>query len=248
MPGRSIGLLFQGWSRGNPASIPNYTICRLGSNPHSRGVYRAATAPALRTTGSSPLARGLPVLGRRGGSSAGIIPARAGFTRPGYVPQGQPSDHPRSRGVYGPPILPRGRRAGSSPLARGLLGALLRHRVDLRIIPARAGFTPCPTGPPSLTRDHPRSRGVYVHRPRGHLALGGSSPLARGLRLGVSLPSPTMRIIPARAGFTRRPPGRHRAGPDHPRSRGVYARRHAAGDERPGSSPLARGLLHHPHR
>ena len=51
------------------------------------------------------------------------------------------------------------------------------------------------------------------------------------------------RIIPARAGFTRR---HYPSGPgwgDHPRSRGVYSspgerRRRAA-----GSSPLARGLL-----
>ena len=50
-------------------------------------------------------------------------------------------------------------------------------------------------------------------------------------------------IIPARAGFTGRPCGPGRAGPDHPRSRGVYgvacARVRASG----GSSPLARGLL-----
>ena len=192
--------------------------------------------------GSSPLARGLPPQRVVGEPGLGIIPARAGFTWPAPPSPGCSWDHPRSRGVYGCSCRVRRSGPGSFPLARGLRHGRRGRGTAGRIIPARAGFTRGRAARVGAGADHPRSRGVYVHRPRGHLALGGSSPLARGLRLGVSLPSPTMRIIPARAGFTRRPPGRHRAGPDHPRSRGVYARRHAAGDERPGSSPLARGL------
>ena len=90
--------------------------------------------------------------------------------------------------------------------------------------------------------DHPRSRGVYQRRWLEDGAVEGSSPLARGL------PRPRLRwlrrvrIIPARAGFTRRR-SRHRSRRrDHPRSRGVYT---AAGGVRArptGSSPLARGL------
>jgi len=50
-------------------------------------------------------------------------------------------DHPRSRGVYGARRPMVGRRAGSSPLARGLLIGVRLLRLRRRIIPARAGFT-----------------------------------------------------------------------------------------------------------
>ena len=52
------------------------------------------------------------------------------------------------------------------------------------------------------------------------------------------------RIIPARAGFTPPPRGRHRRPGDHPRSRGVYQLGLAGLDRVQGSSPLARGLLY----
>ena len=70
----------------------------------------------------------------------------------------------------------------------------------------------------------------------------GSSPLARGLLFTTFYPSPTPRIIPARAGFTVGGDGVGGVGGDHPRSRGVY--RTAAGSSAlaVGSSPLARGL------
>ena len=54
---------------------------RRKDHPRSRGVYFIGSARRSRSTGSSPLARGLPaerneIVGKRG-----IIPARAGFTR-----------------------------------------------------------------------------------------------------------------------------------------------------------------------
>ena len=70
----------------------------------------------------------------------------------------------------------------------------------------------------------------------------GSSPLARGLPLGMWVHRVGDGIIPARAGFTR---GRCRAyasTQDHPRSRGVYDSRRRRSGRRKGSSPLARGL------
>ena len=91
---------------------------------------------------------------------------------------------------------------GSSPLARGLRLSKLRDRGDLRIIPARAGFTR--RLPPSLPNsgDHPRSRGVYEVAQRMDVVAIGSSPLARGLpQRGHQRPG-VPRIIPARAGFT----------------------------------------------
>ena len=116
----------------------------------------------------------------------------------------------------------------------------------MRIIPARAGFTCPPPCRPSRASDHPRSRGVYRTGGRLPSTKPGSSPLARGLRFRSSLEVPPVRIIPARAGFTcsRRSAGR--AIRDHPRSRGVYAKAPGFEARKRGSSPLARGLLHHP--
>ena len=91
-------------------------------------------------------------------------------------------------------------------------------------------------------KDHPRSRGVYP----GVLGLpglgAGSSPLARGLLMGLILARARCRIIPARAGFTLHHHEIISASRDHPRSRGVYAPFSLYCASLPGSSPLARGL------
>ena len=151
-------------------------------------------------------------------------------------------DHPRSRGVYAPPVPPIPTHLGSSPLARGLPPIHLTIPYSLGIIPARAGFTTrsCP-GRTGAT-DHPRSRGVYAVPGNPGGSVEGSSPLARGLRHPGCDPRVARGIIPARAGFTGR---RRRSGGsrrDHPRSRGVYYSMPWWGDSVEGSSPLARGL------
>ena len=137
--------------------------------------------------------------------------------------------------------MPRG--VGSSPLARGLPNATISSNTEIRIIPARAGFTIRRNHDHSNQKDHPRSRGVYVVSPHKTFKRRGSSPLARGLRQGRVGTGDEGGIIPARAGFTPHPRHRRPPRPDHPRSRGVY--RSASGSPRTswGSSPLARGLL-----
>ena len=199
---------------------------RRGSSPLARGLL--ATKPAIGAIpGSSPLARGLLQEYEPGGAIGRIIPARAGFTLRRHAQGRHGPDHPRSRGVYTRKLKPGAALIGSSPLARGLRG------------PRSA----CP----GRSRDHPRSRGVYCAGRSPPRPDPGSSPLARGLR-GIR---PRDRhlggIIPARAGFTpgRRPtPGRPA---DHPRSRGVYEKGAHHEANRPGSSPLARGLPAGPH-
>ena len=190
--------------------------------PARAGFTTTASGAGTGTGGSSPLARGLPVPRVEAGQSVGIIPARAGFTRCGGAPGGAGSDHPRSRGVYGEPELPGLRRAGSSPLARGLPAAERGAQPHEGIIPARAGFTSRGPSCRMWPRDHPRSRGVYFGTtPLMHL-IEGSSPLARGLLVY--------------------DPARHVGRVDHPRSRGVYMAPSRARAIRSGSSPLARGL------
>ena len=111
-----------------------------------------------------------------------------------------------------------------------------------RIIPARAGFTSCASPRPRSSSDHPRSRGVYRPYPVPIAAAWGSSPLARGLLVQVQGGVGGVRIIPARAGFTRGRPRTGRVRRDHPRSRGGYSCRRSFPSYRRGSSPLARGL------
>ena len=191
-------------------------------HPRSRGVYLCAALFWMSRGGSSPLARGLRP------------------PRPWKAPGG--TDHPRSRGVYIRTMWARPDDVGSSPLARGLRGSP-RHRPHAEgIIPARAGVTSWSPARTASRPDHPRSRGVYASRPVGCFSSGGSSPLARGLRLEGPLPARALGIIPARAGFT---PPRSLTAPraqDHPRSRGVYWGGQPSPWTTPGSSPLARGL------
>ena len=131
---------------------------------------------------------------------------------------------------------------GSSPLARGLLKKVIGDNEEIRIIPARAGFTWLLGWGAGRWWDHPRSRGVYINSFDTGQSVQGSSPLARGLpgwRLVASLVG---RIIPARAGFTRKRLRSWFCQPDHPRSRGVYCGRRSSPSRQSGSSPLARGL------
>ena len=174
-----------------------------GDHPRSRGVYDSWTIPARKYQGSSPLARGLRRLARDVDADDGIIPARAGFTRRRDPGPPRPRDHPRSRGVYGRGAAPPARRAGSSPLARGLQTSPATRAAIAGIISARAGFTPGRGAAALDWEDHPRSRGVYS-RPSGTASWPpGSSPLARGLHCTGGDGGWQCRIIPARAGFTR---------------------------------------------
>ena len=118
----------------------------------------------------------------------------------------------------------------------------MRSRYEVRIIPARAGFTGALPRLREGHADHPRSRGVYVREGGWVNVMGGSSPLARGLHPGSEGVDERVGIIPARAGFTRRPTHMSGRARDHPRSRGVYPGSRPARPRRRGSSPLARGL------
>ena len=111
---------------------------------------------------------------------------------------------------------------GSSPHARGLLPRPAGRGRGDGIIPACAGFTAA----------------MRIATLGGR----GSSPHARGLRPVSSVMVMVVRIIPACAGFTPRLTPRERGCPDHPRTRGVYAREPGSTGSAFGSSPHARGL------
>ena len=196
----------------------------------------------MNVNGSSPLARGLPTEMIAEILRPRIIPARAGFTRCHIRRDRARPDHPRSRGVYKPGLIPLVIYIGSSPLARGLPWRIPARNWISRIIPARAGFTVYGVRHKLYLKDHPRSRGVYDMMIVEDLSGLGSSPLARGLRGAGRSISATWRIIPARAGFTLSRPSWPGSSGDHPRSRGVYTGSPSATERKAGSSPLARGL------
>ena len=171
-------------SRGVYSSAACLAPSEGGSSPLARGLRRRGRPPVPRrgiiparagfttvtstrfeaSIGSSPLARGLRMDHLRRGRAGRIIPARAGFTSQDEEPSSPGRDHPRSRGVYALSTQRRRTSRGSSPLARGLRRSPSCAVSAPRIIPARAGFTPTSPHLPTLTPDHPRSRGVY---PRG---------------------------------------------------------------------------------
>ena len=151
-------------------------------HPRSRGVYCVFISSVFVLVGSSPLARGLRSHPSGTCGTAGIIPARAGFTPSDSRPRPGGPDHPRSRGVYSMIDLINDMPEGSSPLARGLRDPRRRDRAGEGIIPARAGFTRSPVSARGCWGDHPRSRGVYTEGGDVSRAKMGSSPLARGLR------------------------------------------------------------------
>ena len=221
---------------GSPRIIPARAgFTRLGrascsaarDHPRSRGVYGSAHRHQVLVPGSSPLARGLLLREASAQRGPGIIPARAGFTCFWTPRTHWSADHPRSRGVYQTTTRGVVAAAGSSPLARGLLGVTRQTLDRWRIIPARAGFTAGPFPEGAWEANHPRSRGVYQWVDWDGDDATGSSPLARGLLRLRLLRTRAGGIIPARAGFTHEsiPTGLPRW--DHPRSRGVYARAHS---------------------
>ena len=200
----------------------SHDLVELLDHPRSRGVYAPSRCTRTAPAGSSPLARGLHQPRTVEGRGVGIIPARAGFTM---------SSLQKAR-----------TEEGSSPLARGLPREGGDGSGDARIIPARAGFTRLLHRVAEPRQDHPRSRGVYPCVHGGAGLIGGSSPLARGLRVDAGVVVQAPGIIPARAGFTDPALGRARRREDHPRSRGVYCPTAARRVRMSGSSPLARGL------
>ena len=230
-------------ARAGFTSPPNRQVHRRTDHPRSRGVYSPSSWRMPRRVGSSPLARGLHIVRVANLTVIRIIPARAGFTSRSVTRVAVDADHPRSRGVYRTPSSLRRGASGSSPLARGLHGTARQGRAVRGIIPARAGFTRSHAAWEAARRDHPRSRGVYQRAAVGPPLVWGSSPLARGLLERRATSAPQLRIIPARAGFTRWAKSCLITIRDHPRSRGVYGDEEGAGCRVRGSSPLARGLL-----
>ena len=191
----------------------------------------------------------------------GLIPARAGKTRPASRWASPSTAHPRACGEN-----PGGRRGGgappgSSPRVRGKRrGHTATHR-PLRLIPARAGKTYRLRGTRNRRGAHPRACGEnFVPMLRGHFGdgssprvrgkrvlggerydWGGSSPRVRGKRPSTKGMIRRERLIPARAGKTKRRLSAARMRSAHPRACGENLGIRTAQHTLCGSSPRVRG-------
>ena len=189
-------------------------------HPSSRGENVRALAFVVPMVGLSPLTRGKPLMRGDSRSSARLIPAHTGKTRPRRRRHSARRAHPRSRGENPKTRSDRLLDPGSSPLTRGKLSFCNVRDVAFRLIPAHAGKTTVRQTGRRRFRAHPRSRGENTDNVGRPSSSTGSSPLTRGKRRGVPAGAGGGGLIPAHAGKT---PQRSRA-PDsreaHPRSRG----------------------------
>ena len=190
------------------------------AHPRSRGENGRPIASHARNTGSSPLTRGKRHHIRIIPLTHGLIPAHAGKTPWYTLRQKVAAAHPRSRGENDAIQFDLEFSAGSSPLTRGKLHALMPVLPQVGLIPAHAGKTITWVAQLITSWAHPRSRGENQaqrpHRPRPR----GSSPLTRGKHDCFTPALPRARLIPAHAGKTSPYGPRGPAGPAHPRSRG----------------------------
>jgi len=214
-------------------------------HPRMRGEHLGCQGWVAHSGGSSPHARGTRGADRAALGRLRFIPACAGNTRAASSTACRPSVHPRMRGEHGSICMPPSRSPGSSPHARGTLGAERIGSESRRFIPACAGNTLSPTEKRSPLPVHPRMRGEHGPEEMKQASASGSSPHARGTRVSGDRCSADGRFIPACAGNTVRQPARNAVHAVHPRMRGEHIRPDYDPTTLAGSSPHARGTPRH---
>ena len=215
----------------------------VGLIPAHAGNTRREILYADPRSGNPPWAS-LEIIDRRKARAMGPAPA-----------------HPRA-GVENTPRIPATASCcGSSPRGRGKRRRAVPGAAGQRLIPARAGKTPSPRQCPATSSAHPRAGGE--NKPRGILASGtrahpraygengehcaypvehpGSSPRVRGKLAEGGNEHVEGRLIPARAGKTRRVRGPAGGPWAHPRACGENQTFGRLAGSRTGSSPRVRG-------
>ncbi len=192
---------------GNTDTVGNHRRS-LTVHPRGRGEHSDTELAQQELGGSSPRARGTPLVEMRSQVSGRFIPAGAGNTQP---TDGQPSRatvHPRGRGEHSGKSKDSGLNSGSSPRARGTRNRIQAACSGRRFIPAGAGNTGRYGPPHGISTVHPRGRGEHWLKCSCARISTGSSPRARGTH-GQGLGSQGRdRFIPAGAGNTRVGPSR----------------------------------------
>ena len=201
-------------ARGLIPACAGETTCSHARNltpkAHPRVCGENVSAPSLLSVhlGSSPRLRGKHRLLRRRDRPLRLIPARAGQTDHGDIQGCRYGAHPRACGeniVSSAAVIAL---CGSSPRVRGnpIMGTSRVAATGL--IPARAGKTFPPVSSWLSSPAHPRACGENdVGRDPLRAGLG-SSPRVRGKPGAGPRGGGHGRLIPARAGKTRRPVSR----------------------------------------
>ena len=130
--------------------------------------------------GTSPRARGKPMMFSSLELQVRNIPACAGKTAPPATSESPTTEHPRVRGENFETRFSEDILSGTSPRARGKLPTRRPIGIYKRNIPACAGKTVWVVFPIEAVSEHPRVRGENhsIHHP-GRPS-GGTSPRARG--------------------------------------------------------------------
>ena len=128
-------------ARAGNTSRHGYSANGNGAHPRSRGEHGDGSVSEGYVSGSSPLARGTPMMVGSADAEAGLIPARAGNTDRRLRDRTPRRAHPRSLGEHCPHCAHRPRNQGSSPLARGTPVGAAVLTLTSGLIPARAGNT-----------------------------------------------------------------------------------------------------------
>ena len=192
----------------------------MRAHPRSRGENRKTALAWARRGGSSPLTRGKRVCPSAGWKDKGLIPAHAGKTCAPLARASARWAHPRSRGENFWLHCRHVTRAGSSPLTRGKLLALINIDPARGLIPAHAGKTGELFARVPRWEAHPRSRGENRRRRCVKASVAGSSPLTRGKRHRGRKALRHAGLIPAHAGKTSLFDVEGAEDMAHPRSRG----------------------------
>ncbi len=210
-------------------------------HPRVRGERSRVVVVGLAACGSSPRARGTPMLDQMCNRLRRFIPACAGSARRAGRSCGRAPVHPRVRGERAAGVDSPHDPHGSSPRARGTHAHQFSRGIVCRFIPACAGNAAGLTLPAFPVAVHPRVRGERTILWRHATDGGGSSPRARGTRQFAIGRLGEGRFIPACAGNAGKRCWFASSHAVHPRVRGERPDPHMRDTVAGGSSPRARG-------
>ncbi len=149
-------------------------------HPRVRGEHLVKRIRGHFDRGSSPRARGTPLVALVVLGVLRVIPACAGNTDSNDAQRLARPGHPRVRGEHAGTARQWCPGRGSSPRARGTRGQREVENGELRVIPACAGNTARRSLPAAPNTGHPRVRGEHGYTSDSAVFSAGSSPRARG--------------------------------------------------------------------
>ena len=214
---------------------------RHGAHPRAGGENRYVRVAAIACMGSSPRGRGKQRRLFRAPLPRRLIPARAGKTDAANDEGVCWPAHPRAGGENVKVRVLTPYEGGSSPRGRGKQKADAEALKQFRLIPARAGKTRSTPTDPWSCQAHPRAGGENYERKTGQPITAGSSPRGRGKPDEGTLCVVSVRLIPARAGKTKRATRRAQPLRAHPRAGGENLAEQGWDVPALGSSPRGRG-------